>query len=81
MGPAKLKRPAGMAKNSHRVHVGCQELAGDPSPEEIRELCRKIQAGWTPREERRRRIPGNTGAKRLNPPRWRVPIVHGLDSA
>lgn len=30
--------------------------AGDPTPEEIRQRCLEIQAGWTPTEEAHRRL-------------------------
>ena len=34
---------------------GQQDLNGDPSLEEIREMCRKKQDGWSEAEEYRRR--------------------------
>lgn len=34
-------------------------LPTDPTPDEIRELCRQIQAGWDAQTERQRRVSVN----------------------
>ena len=41
---------------------GQQDQNGDPSPEEIREMCRRIQDDWTVGQERQRRT-GTSVAK------------------
>lgn len=40
----------------------------DPSPEEIRQRCKAIQAEWTPKEESRR--------AKVTKRAWRPPTVH-----
>lgn len=42
----------------------------DPTLEEIREACLRIQAGWTPHEEYRRRV--------TKPEGWEPPEISGL---
>jgi hypothetical protein len=39
----------------------------EPTPKEIADICRKIQAEWSDRERKRRAGEG--------PPKWRVPKV------
>ena len=48
----------------------------EPTQAEIRQRCRQIQSRWSAAEERRRRIPRNTGPNRIEPSvAWSVPIV------
>jgi DNA-binding transcriptional LysR family regulator len=58
----------------------------DPTPQEIREACRQIQAGWSEAEFRRRAagiIGGTltTGVGSIAAPRWTPPVVRGLRGA
>lgn len=61
--PVRVKRRRRAAEPPRpRPAPSLDRLPHEPTPEEIREACRQIRAGWDAQTERQRRVTGNPPA-------------------